>query len=234
MIQSFKEGFIFTPFFGITLTLFSFWIGSIINKKTKLIIFNPLIIGIAVIIVFLKAFNIGYDEYYAGGSMINFLITPATVAFAIPLYKQVEVLKKNLFAILIAVLSGSSACIVSIFFMCKLMGVSSSIFFGLVPKSVTTAIAIGITEEINGITSVTVCAVIITGILGAVFATTFAKIFKIKNKIAFGLAIGTSAHAVGTAKAMEIDELVGAMSSLAIVVAGVMTVAIAPVAAMIY
>lgn len=234
MIQSFKEGFIFTPFFGITLTLFSFWIGSIINKKTKLIIFNPLIIGIAVIIVFLKAFNIGYDEYYAGGSMINFLITPATVAFAIPLYKQVEVLKKNLFAILIAVLSGSGACIVSIFFMCKLMGVSSNIFFGLVPKSVTTAIAIGITEEINGITSVTVCAVIITGILGAVFATTFAKIFKIKNKVALGLAIGTSAHAVGTAKAMEIDELVGAMSSLAIVVAGVITVAIAPAAAMIY
>ena len=150
------------------------------------------------------------------------------------LYRQLEVLKKNFKAIICAILSGSVACSVTMFAMAKLFNISEEVYFGLTSKSVTLAIALGITEELGGIAGVTCVAVVVSGIIGAAFVTVFSKIFKISNPIALGLSVGTASHAIGTSRAIQLDELVGAMGSLAIVIAGVLTVVIAPIMAGLY
>ena len=166
--------------------------------------------------------------------MVQFLLTPATIALAVPLYRQTEVLKKNFKAIICAILSGSIACAVTMFALAKAFSLSDEVYFGLASKSVTLAIALGITEELGGIAGVTCVAVVVSGIIGAAFVTVFSKIFKITNPVALGLSVGTASHAIGTSRAIQLDELVGAMGSLAIVIAGVLTVVIAPVMAGLY
>lgn len=220
--------------FGIFLTIIAFQIGIIINRKTKLVICNPLLIAIIFVIVFLSITGIDYEDYYIGGSMFQFMLTPATVAFAIPLYRQMSILKKNLWAILISIFCGCISCTMTIFILSKLWNISDSVFYGLMPKSVTLAIALGITEELGGISGVTCVGVVVSGIIGAAFITVFSKIFKIDNKIALGLSVGTATHAIGTSRAIQIDELVGAMGSLSIVIAGVMTVFIVPIVSSFY
>ena len=234
MLENLYNGLFGTAVFGIALTIAAFKIGMIINQKTKMVVFNPLLIAIIIVIAFLTISGISYDTYNVGGSMVQFLLTPATIALAVPLYRQMEVLKKNFKAIICAILSGSISCAITMFVLAKLFHISDEVYFGLTSKSVTLAIALGITEELGGIAGVTCVAVVVSGIIGAAFVTVFSRVFKITNPIALGLSVGTASHAIGTSRAIQIDELVGAMGSLAIVIAGVLTVVIAPIMASLY
>lgn len=194
----------------------------------KLAIFNPLLISIAAVIVCLLAFNIDYDSYNAGAKYISYLLTPATVCLAVPLYEQVELLKKNAKAIFAGILSGVLTSILCVLAGCAIFGLSHEQYVTLLPKSITTAIGMGVSEEAGGIVTITVVCIIITGIFGNIIADLLFQILKIREPIARGLALGTSAHAIGTAKALELGEVEGAMSSLSIAVAGLMTVIVVP------
>ena len=221
-------------YFGVFLTIGCFYIGRLINKKTGNVLLNPLLLGIVLVMAILKLTGISYASYYKGGVLIHYFLTPATVAFAIPLYRQMHLLKDNFAAIIISIAAGILSCAASIVLLSKVFGISQPVFLGLLPKSVTLAIALGITGELGGLAGVTCVAVILSGIIGSVFITIFAKLFNIKDNIALGLAVGASSHAIGTARAVEIDEVLAAMSSLSIVLAGIMMVIIAPFAAALY
>ena len=209
-----------TVYFGIVISLLSYWIAVQIRKLLPYPIFNPLLISAVISIGILIIFDIDFDTYNKGAQFITFLLTPATVCLAVPLYKQVQIL-----------FSGCLAGIVSIFIMCLIMKADPVIYYSLLPKSITTAIAIGVSDKLGGNSTITVGIVIITGILGAIIAKSICKLFKIKHPVAIGLALGNSAHAIGTSKALEFGEIEGAMSSLSIVIAGLLTVIIAPLMA---
>lgn len=223
-----------SAYFGFFLTLCGYWLSVKIAKKAKNTLFNPLLISIILIIGFLKLTGISYDTFDNGAKYINYFLTPSTVCLAVPLYRQIKLLKENVAAIFVSIFSGSLACAGLIFVMSRLFALDGTIYASLVPKSITTAIALGVSEELGGLASVTVMAVFITGISGAVIATTVCKIFRIEEPIAQGLAIGTASHAIGTSKALELGEIQAAMSSLAIAVTGVLTVIIGPVVAGFY
>lgn len=221
-------------FFGVFISLVAYELGMWLKKKTGLGICNPLLIAIIVTILVLMAFHIDYETYNEGAKYISYLLTPATVCLAIPLYEQFEILKKNYKAVLIGILSGSITSLCSILGMAFLFGFSHEEYVTFLPKSITTAIGMGVSEELGGYVSITVAVIILTGVLGNVIAELVFKIFKIKEPIARGVVLGTASHAIGTAKAMELGELEGAMSSLSIVVAGLITVAGASIFSMFY
>ncbi len=211
-------------FFGAIISLLGYELGLILKKKFKMAILNPLLIGVIAVIAVLVLFDIDYDTYNKGGQYISYLLTPATVCLAVPLYEQLTLLKNNWKAVLAGILSGSLTSLVSVFVLAKLFHFSHEQYVTMLPKSITTAIGMGVSEELGGIVTITVAVIIITGILGNVTADFIFRIFHIKDPIAKGLALGTSAHAIGTAKAMEIGPVEGAMSSLSIAVAGLFTV----------
>ena len=213
-----------SPMFGIALSILTFWIGVKIQKKTKLVICNPLIISIVLCIGVLLIFKIPYESYNEGGSIINMFLGPATACLAVSIYTKLELLKKNWLPILVGCTAGSLTSMVSVFLLCKLMGLDESMTMSLIPKSVTTPIAVSISGAHGGIVPVTVVAVIFTGILGSMLAPTLIRIFRMKDSITAGLAIGACSHAVGTSKAIEIGETEGAMSGLAIGICGILTV----------
>ena len=215
-----NEFFINSAFAGVTISLVSYMLGMYLKKKFKLGIFNPLLIAIAVTMVILFALNVDYDTYNTGAKYLSWLLTPSTVCLAIPLYEQISLLKKN-FA---AVAAGIVASLLSIFIMAKLFGLGHTEYVTLLPKSITTAIGMGVSEELGGYVTITVAVIVITGVLGNIFAELICKIFRINEPIAKGIAIGSASHAIGTAKAMEMGEIEGAMSSLSIAVAGILTV----------
>ncbi|CAH2214054.1 LrgB family protein [Tepidibacter aestuarii] len=221
--------FVDNPIFGILITIIAFEISVFINKKTKLPILNPVFISMIIIISFLLVLNIDFDSYNKGGSYITFFLTPATVILAVPLYKQFDLLKKNLLPILIGVFIGCLTSISSIIFLSKYLNVNTQIGLSLIPKSITTPIGIEVSNQIGGIPSITIICIIITGVIGAVLGPSVCKFFKIKDKIAIGVSIGTSSHALGTTKAMELGETEGAMSSLSIGIAGIITVLLTPI-----
>lgn len=210
--------------FGVAISLLAYFAGMQLKKKFKLGIFNPLLISIILVMVFLLVTGVEYDTYNSGAKMLGWFLTPATVSLAIPLYSEVDRLKKNIKAIMISIFVGSLTSMGCIFIMALLFGFNHAQFVTFLPKSITTAIGMSVSQELGGIVPITVAAIVITGILGNVIAESLLKIFKITDPVAKGLAIGTSAHAIGTAKAMEIGETEGAMSSLSIVVAGIITV----------
>ena len=216
-------------FFGVMLSLVCYVLRIILKKKTKMGIFNPLLISIIITIIVLIVADIDYDIYYDGAKYISYLLTPATVSLAIPLYIQIEKLKKNWKAIIIGISSGVITSIFTIFGFSLMLHFNHKEYVTFLPKSITTAIGMGVSEELGGFTAVTVSVIILTGVIGNVIAELVFKIFRIKDPIARGIALGTSSHAIGTAKAMELGELEGAMSSLSIVVAGIITVAAAGV-----
>lgn len=216
-------------FFGAAISLIAYEAGLLLKRKFKMAIFNPLLIAIIAVIGVLVLFDIDYETYNQGGKYVSYLLTPATVCLAIPLYQQMTLLKKNLKAVVIGIVSGVLASMVSIFLLSKLFRLSHEQYVTLLPKSITTAIGMGVSEELGGIVTITVAAIVITGVLGNMIAETVIKVARIEEPIAKGLAIGTSAHAIGTAKAMELGEVEGAMSSLAIAVAGLLTVVAASV-----
>lgn len=219
-----KEAIFNSAFFGVIISIAGYALGVFLKKKFKRSFLNPLLISIIFVIAVLLVFNIDYESYNQGGKYISYLLTPATVCLAIPLYQQLELLKKNKKAIVLGILAGVLSSLGSVWALSYLFGLSHQQYVTLLPKSITTAIGIGVSHELGGIETITVAVIIVTGVLGNVIAETVCKLFKIKDPIAVGLAIGTSAHALGTTKAFELGEIQGAMSSLSIVVAGLITV----------
>lgn len=213
-----------SSYFGLTLTLAVFWFSHYSCRKLKLSLLNPILMASAIIVTLLLVLDIDYETYESGADLISSLLTPATICYAVPLYRQIEILKKRFVTIIISIACGCAASSLCIFAFCMLFKFSPEIYIALLPKSVTTAIGMGISNELGGIVSVTVASIIITGIFGSTAAVTVCRIFKITDPVAKGLAIGTASHAVGTSKAIELGEIEGAMSGLAIVVAGLMTV----------
>ena len=221
--------FIETVYFGIVISFITYWVATKIRKKFSYPIFNPLLISAIITITILIIFDIDFETYNQGAKFITMLLTPSTVCLAVPLYKQIRILIKYLDAILISIFAGAIAGMFSIFIMCLLMKADPTIYYSLLPKSITTAIAIGVADKIGGISTITVGIVIVTGILGAIIAKSIFKLFRIKHPVAIGLSLGNGAHAIGTAKAIEFGEIEGAMSSLSIVIAGLITVIVAPI-----
>ena len=197
-------------FFGAVISVVGYLIGIFLRKKISVL--NPLLVSIIFVIAVIKIFHIDYETYNSGAKYISYLLTPATVCLAIPLYRQISVLKEHAKEVFIGILAGVLASMGSILLMSYLFGLTHEQYVTLLPKSITTAIGMGVSEELGGIQTITVAVIIITGVLG------------IKEPVAKGLAIGTASHAIGTTKALEIGEIEGAMSSLSVAVAGLMTV----------
>lgn len=216
--------FLSSPFFGVALSIAMYALGVWINKKTKSPIANPLMIAIILVIVFLTVFNIPLEEYNKGGDFIGFFLVPATASLALAIYRQLWLLKKNFLPVIVGCAAGSLASMGSVYGLCRLFGVGAEMTSSLLPKSVTTPIAMDVAAQLGGTPPITVAAVVVTGIVGAIAAPGMIKLFRVKNPVASGVAIGTCSHALGTTKALEIGEVEGAMSGLAIGVAGVLTV----------
>lgn len=211
-------------FFGVGISVGTYILGTIIKKKIDFFLFNPLLLAITMTIATLLITGIEYSEYNNGAKYLSYLLTPATVALAIPLYEQVTILKKNLSAILIGIASGVITSGLSIFAMALLFGLGHTEYVTLLPKSITTAIGIGLSQELDGYVAITVSAIMMTGLFGNIAGGLLCRLFGIKNPIAKGIAIGTASHVMGTSKAMELGKIEGAMSSLSVAVAGCMTV----------
>ena len=211
-------------FFGAVLSFLAHEIGLLLKKRFKLAVLNPLLIGILCVMGALAVLRIDYDQYNEGAQYISYLLTPATVCLAVPLYEQLTLLKENLKAVAAGIFSGTLASLGSVYLLSRLFGLNHEQYVTLLPKSITTAIGMGVSQELGGIVTITVAVIIITGILGNVIAEGVCKVFRIQEPIAKGLALGTASHAIGTAKAMEMGPVEGAMSSLAIAVAGLLTV----------
>ena len=218
-----------TPLFGILLTLIAFECGVAIHKKFSHSLVNPLLIANVLIIAFLCATGISYDTYKVGGDYISFFLGPVTVVLAVPLYKQIQNLKKYWFPILTGICVGSLTSIFCVIASCKLLHLSETLTLSMIPKSITIPMGSVVSEQIGGIPSITIIAITITGITGAVTAPIVCKVCRIKNPVAQGTATGTASHALGTSTAMTMGEVQGAMSSLSIGIAGVFTAFVAPV-----
>lgn len=216
-------------FAGVALSLVSYGIGIILKKKFKLGIFNPLLVSIIISILVIVVGKIDYNTYYEGAKILSWLLTPATVCLAIPLYEQWNLLKKNYKAVVAGLAAGTITSLTTVLILAFILGLSHKEYVTLLPKSITTAIGMGVSEELGGYVTITVAVIIITGVLGNIMGETICKIFHITEPISKGLAFGASSHAIGTAKAMEIGEIEGAMSGLAIAVSGILTVILASV-----
>lgn len=212
-------------FFGVAVSIAAYESGNLLKKKFKSALLNPLLISVAVTIVILVAFHINYATYYEGAKYLSYLLTPATVCLAIPMYEQLELLKKNMKAVMAGIVSGVLMSLGCIFIMAVIFKLNHQTYVTLLPKSITTAIGMGVSEELGGYVTITVAVIVITGILGNIIGEAVCKIFRIEEPIAKGIALGTASHAIGTARAMEMGQIEGAMSSLSIAVAGLLTVA---------
>lgn len=217
-------------YFGIVLSFAAYEIGKWLNKKLKTPIANPLLIAILLIIGFLTITGIDYEYYKKGGDFIAFFIGPATVAMVLDLYANLDTLKKNILPILVGVGFGTIFSFVLAIFLSKIFQIDKNLVASLIPQSITTAIAISLSGEYQGIIGLTAIVVVIRGVSGAVFAPIVMKIFRIKDPVAQGVAIGTSSHAVGTSQARLMGEIQGAMSGLSIAIAGITAVIIMPLA----
>lgn len=216
-----------SPFFGIALTAAAYAIGINIQKKTGLIICNSLALAAIIIITGLVIFEIPYEAYYAGGSLINLGLSPATVCLAVHIYSKLDVLKKNFLPVLTGCAAGAVASVLSVWGLCKLFGLDVSMTASLLPKSVTTPIATAISEGNGGIVSITAVSVIFTGIMGNLCAPLMIRLLRVKNPVERGLGIGACSHAIGTTKAMELGETEGAMSGVAVSLCGIITTVLA-------
>lgn len=221
-------------FFGTALSLAAYGVGVFLRSRWKFALFNPLLVGIILVMVVLVAADIDYATYNEGAQYISYLLTPATVCLAVPLYKQFALLKANAKAVVLGIAAGVLASLCCILLLAMVFRLDHAMYVTLLPKSITTAIGIGVSQELGGIPSLTVVVIIITGVLGNIFAELICKVFRITDPIAQGVGIGTSTHAVGTARAMEMGQVQGAMSSLSIVVAGLLTVVAANLFALLY
>ena len=221
--------FIQSAFFSLFISLIAYQIGLYLKKRTGFALCNPLLIAVILVILLLSLLDIEYESYKKGTNILSMLLTPATICLAVPLYEQVHLLKKHSTAVLAGVISGAVGSMASVAILSFLFHLSHTHYVTLLPKSITTAIGMDISQEFGGIVTITVTVIIITGIIGNVIAQPLCKLFRIHHPIAKGIAIGSSSHAIGTVKAMEMGEIEGALSSLAIVVSGIITVFLFPI-----
>ena len=212
-----------SPYFGIVLTILAYWVGLKIQRKTGLVICNNLLVSGLLIIAVLVILKIPYDDYYAGGSLIHMFLGPATGCMALNIYRKRDLLKRYWLPVLVGCAVSVVVSVGSILLMCRLFGLDDVMAITLMPKSVTTPIAVAISTKSGGIPSITSAMVVLTGILGNLMAPIFVKVFPIKDPMAVGLGIGACSHALGTAKALEIGETEGAMSGLAVGICGILT-----------
>lgn len=212
-----------SPFFGLFLTCAAWELGKWVQARTRILLLIPIVVASAAILLLLVGLHIPYAAYETGGSLISMLLGPVTAVLALNIYQQRKLLREYFLPVLAGCLVGCLVSVGSVLLLCRLLAVDASIAASLLPKSVTTAIALGIAESQGGIQGVAAAAVILAGLVGAVFAPLFAKWFRITDPVAEGLAIGACSHALGTTKAMEIGEIQGAMSSIAICVCGIFT-----------
>ena len=216
-----------SPFFGVTLTVLAYVLGMKIQKKSGLVVCNGLVLAALMIIAVLTVFDISYEDYYVGGSMINLFLSPATVCVAVSVYAKLDVLKKNLLPVLVGCTVGTVTSVLSVWGLCRAFGLDTALTASLLPKSVTTPIASAIAEGHGGIVSITVVAVIFTGIVGNLSVPLMIRLFRVKDPVEAGLGIGACSHAMGTAKALELGETEGAMSGIAIGLCGIVTTVLA-------
>lgn len=214
-------------YFGVTVSLAGYAAGLWIRKKVNKPFANPLLIAILLVMGALLLMGIDYDTYNESAKYLSYLLTPATVCLAIPLYQQLDLLKKHWKAVIGGLTAGVASSLVSVLGLSVLFGLTHEQYVSLLPKSITTAIGMGLSEELGGVVTLTVASIILTGVLGAVIGEAVCRLFRIKDRVAVGLAFGSAAHAVGTSRALEIGEIEGAMSSLAIAVSGLITVTVA-------
>lgn len=218
-----------SPMMSIIISIMCFEIGLYIYKKTKISLLNPLLICIPLVIFIISFLNISLKDFNKGGELISFFLAPATVVLAVPLYNKIDLAKKYFIPILLGVTVGCLTSLISVYYLCSLFGFTKELTYSLLPKSITTPIGIEISKSIGGIPPITVSAIIITGILGAIISPMVCKIFNIKDEVAVGISIGTASHAIGTTKAIEMGETQGAMSGLAIGVSGLITSFLIPI-----
>ena len=211
-------------FLGVLLSIGAYAIGMLLKRKTGWSILNPLLVSIVLIIAFLLVTGLPYQTYSEGADIISYMLTPATICLAVPLYQQVELLKKNYKAVLAGILSGVFSSMITILVLALLFGFDHASYVTFLPKSITTAIGMGVSQELGGYVSVTVVVIVLTGVIGNVIADRVLGFLHIEEPIAKGVAIGSASHAIGTARAMEMGQVEGAMSGLSIVVSGIMTV----------
>ncbi|WP_297214200.1 LrgB family protein [uncultured Flavonifractor sp.] len=213
-----------SPFFGLALSIFAFWTGVVIQRNVRWAVCNPLLIGALLVIGTLLVFQIPYEAYNEGGSLINLMLTPATACLGMSIYEKLPLLRKNWLPILAGCTAGSASSMGSIYLLCRLFGLDREMLVSLLPKSVTTAIATSLSASHGGVVSITMAAMILTGIASSIGAPLLVRVFRVKNPVAAGLAIGACSHAVGTSRALEMGEVQGAMSGLAIGICAVVTI----------
>ena len=212
-----------STFFFIALTFVCFSFANTCQRKLKLPLFNPILIAAIMVIAILNMVDVTNTAYQVGCHALSFLLTPATICLSISFYEQFQKLKHHISAILIGVLVGTVCSIGMIYLLCRIFGLTQELTAALLPKSVTTAIGVALSEEIGGIAAITTAAIAITGILGNIAGPALCKLFRIQNEVAQGVAFGTSSHVIGTAKATEMSELAGAVSSLSLTISGLLT-----------
>jgi|LSQX01.3.fsa_nt_gb predicted murein hydrolase (TIGR00659 family) len=222
------SAFYTSAFFAVVLTLGAYAVGMAVQRKIRIALFHPLVISTVLVILVLGLTGIGYERYFEGASWISALLGPATVALAVPLNRQFDLLVRNKTAILVGIAAGTAASLTSVVLLSLATALPQDLLLSLLPKSITTAIGVEMSTRIGGIPSITSASIVFTGIEGAVLARPLARLFRITDPVAHGLAIGASSHAIGTARAIEISELTGAISSLAIVLSGLLTVLLIP------
>lgn len=212
-----------SSFFAVTLTLVTFALASFCQKKWKLAILNPILLSGVAIIAILKELGISNETYQSGCAFLSFLLTPATICLAVSFYEQFRNLKRHLPAVTAGVLAGTIASIGSVWALARIFRLEQSLMLALLPKSITTAIGVVLSREIGGVAAITTAAIVITGIIGNIMGPGLCKLFRLKNEVAQGVAFGTASHVIGTSKASEMSELAGAVSSLALTLAGIIT-----------
>lgn len=215
---------LYSPYFGVIATIFAYQAGISIQKKVKHPLANPILIAVLLICTLLVIMDIPLEAYQEGGNLIYLFLAPATAALAVPIYKNWQILRLNWKPIIAGTMAGSFSSIVIVFALCKLFKLEESLTLSLLSKSVTTPIAVGITEQLGGIVPIAIAAVIFSGITGNIMAPFLVKVFRVEEPVAQGIGIGTASHAIGTTRAITIGELQGAMSGLAIGLSGLWTV----------
>lgn len=213
----------------VTMTLFAYQVGMLCQKKLKLPIFNPIPVAAVLLIVVLKLVGMETSRYMSGMNLLSWLMTPATICLAIPMYEQFQALRKNLKGILIGVAAGALSCLAVLGIGAMLLHFDRNLTVSLLPKSITAAIGVPLSQLLGGTASITTLGISVTGITGNMFGVSLCRLFRITDPVAKGVAFGVGSHVIGTAKASEIDPLTGAVSSLSLVVAGLLTAVLLPI-----
>ena len=221
------ENIISQPIFGFSLCVGAYNIALSVKRRFNYTLLNPLLVGSLIVIAILSIFKIPLESFLTGANFVSMFLGPATAALAISMYNQLDTIKKNLIPILVGSVVGAASAVASILLLCKIFDLDAEMTASLLPKSITTAFGTELSKQLGGIVPITVAAISTTGIFGAITAPYLIKLFKIKNPVASGLAIGASSHVLGTSKAIELGEVEGSVSSIAVGLCGIITVIIA-------